>query len=82
MEPLTAPRGPASLFPLAYSCHQFCIGRRLGSHVLVLGQIYEDTEDAGGDVEGQGEAGPLLGSLWHHGDWARGSFSPQHSVML
>lgn len=74
--------GPCFLFPFAYSCHQFCIGCCLGPHVLVLGQVYEDTEDAGGNIEGQGEPGPLLGSLWHLGSWTWGSCSPEHSVML
>lgn len=69
-------------FPLAYSCHQFCICRSLGPHVLVFGQIYEDTEDAGGNIEGQGKAGSLLGSLWHLGRWAWCSCSPEHPVML
>lgn len=73
---------PAFLFPFPYSCHEFCIGRRLGPHVLVLGQVYEDAEDAGGDVEGQGEAGPLLGPLGHLGGRAKGSFRPDDGVTL
>lgn len=43
---------PVLSFPFAYSCHQLCIGSCFGPHVLVLGKVYEDTEDAGGDVKG------------------------------
>ncbi|TNN40231.1 hypothetical protein EYF80_049605 [Liparis tanakae] len=81
--PRRLPGGPASpwrcfLFPLADPRHQLGVGRRLGPHVLVLGEVDEDAEDAGGNVEGQGVAGPLLGSLRHLGGRARRSlFSPE-----
>lgn len=80
--PPKAPEGPALLFLPAYACHQLSVGRSLGSHVLVLGQVYEDAEDAGGNVEGQGEAGPLLGPLRHLGGRPRGSLSPGRGVTL
>lgn len=69
-------------FPLAYSCHQFCVGRCLGPHVLVLGQVYEDAEDAGGNVEGQSEAGSLLGSQGKLHDRAWSPRWPENSLML
>lgn len=69
-------------FPLAYSRHQFCIGCCFGPHVLVLGKVYEDAEDAGGDVEGQGKARPLLSPFGHLGSRARGSWSPEYQVVL
>ena len=74
-----APRWP----PLADASHQLCIGSCLGPHVLVLGQVYENAEDAGGYIEGEGKAGTLLGPLGELGGGAwRGSSLAEHGVEL